>query len=92
MCLCVVLCVCVEMVLRVCVCGVYAESVWDVRFVCCGVLLCVCVVMCGVGAGALAHVLCGVGKPQHITCTHTRNNPRVYVQNASVCTGKTRTC
>ena len=45
---CRVLCVCVEMVVRVyveSVCGVCAESVWDVRFVCC-VLCCIVVCVC----------------------------------------------
>ena len=62
---CRVSCVCVEMVVRVCVCvesvcGVCAESVCDVRFVSWfrGVLC--CVVMYGVGAGVHEMCVCGV--------------------------------
>ena len=81
-CMCRVLCVCVEMVVRVCL--VYVRFV----FWCCGVLC--CVITCGVGAQCVVCGVCGV-----CVCGaawHAENAPcvgserfRVYWQNARMC-------
>ena len=88
-----------------CVCGVCAESVWDVRFVFwyCGVLC--CVVMCGVSAGVGVQCVCAVWCVVSVVsvrgvclsvCVPVRFDPcctgkrsRVYFENAPVCTFKT---
>ena len=92
--------VCVHVVLCVvCTCGVWC---WCCVYMWCCVL---CVhVVCGVGGacgGAYGVVWCVVLVVRVVLCVHvvlcvvklgTRKTPRVYVQNASVCTVRTSPC
>ena len=91
---CRVLCVCVEIACVLRVCGVCAESVWDVRFVCC-VLWCryvCCWCWCWCSMCWVVCCVCGVLCVVCVARLGTRKNPRVFAQNVSVCRFKTHPC